>query len=54
LLHEQKTYDQDLKKNAKNETKAHYLSMEKNNSTTRHEQHFEITLNSNPRMVTKW
>jgi len=37
-----KTYDQDLKKNAKNEIEVHYLSREQKNSAIKHKQHFEI------------
>ncbi len=37
-----KNYNQDLKKNAKNETKIHYLSLETKISTTRHKKHYEI------------
>jgi hypothetical protein len=37
-----KHYDQDLKKNTKNEIEVHYLSIETKISVTRHKQHFEI------------
>jgi hypothetical protein len=43
-----KNYDQDLKKNVKIETKVHYLSIETNISSTRHEQHFEIHFEFRP------
>jgi hypothetical protein len=48
-----KTYDQNLKKNEKNETKAHYLSIETKISIIRHKQHFEIILNLGLGMVAK-
>jgi hypothetical protein len=37
-----KNYDQDLKKNAKNETEIHYLFIKTKILTTKHKQHFEI------------
>jgi uncharacterized GH25 family protein len=49
-----KTYDQDLKNNAKKKVEVHYLSIKIKISTTRHKQHFEIILNSSLGMVAKW
>jgi hypothetical protein len=37
-----KNYDQDLRKNEKNETEVHYLSIETKISTTKHKHHYEI------------
>ncbi len=42
-----------MKKNEKNETKAHYLSIETKISIIRHKQHFEIILNLGLGMVAK-
>jgi hypothetical protein len=54
LLPEQKTYDENLKKNEKNETEVHYLSIETKKLTIRHKQHCESTLNLGLKMVAKW
>jgi hypothetical protein len=54
LFPKQKTYDEDLKKNARIEIEVHYLPIEIENSTIRHKQHYEIALNLGPRMVAKW
>jgi hypothetical protein len=42
MFHEQKNYDQDLKKNVENETEVHYLFIETRNLATKHKEHFEI------------
>jgi hypothetical protein len=54
LLLEQKTYDEGLKKNAKNEIVVHHLSIKTKNSSIRHKQHCEIALNLGHGMVAKW
>jgi hypothetical protein len=48
MLPEQKIMIKIWKKNVKNETKVHYLSIETNILSTRHEQHFEIHFEFKP------
>jgi hypothetical protein len=48
LLPKQNNYDQDFKKNAKNQTKVHYLSLETKILVIRHKQHFEFHFEFTP------
>jgi hypothetical protein len=49
-----KIYDQDFKKNAKNEIEVHILFLKTKISAIRHKQHFEIHYEFKPWMVAKW
>ncbi len=48
MLHEQKLMVKIWKKNAKNETEIHYLSVETKISTIRHKQHSEFHFEFRP------